>query len=74
MNDEMNSKDISIEENKEVSSSTSQEDVSKIIEWVNQIKEENTREHALAELSKKRETFPDLALYIWYSTGAVSSL
>lgn len=74
MNDEMNSKDISIEETKESVGSTSQEDISKIIEWVNQIKEENTREQALAELSRKRETFSDLAIYIWYSNGIVASL
>ena len=50
------------------------EDEQKIIEWVNQIKDENTRERALGELSKKRENFNDLALYIWYSTGTVSAL
>lgn len=50
------------------------EDEQKIIEWVNQIKDESTRERALGELSKKRENFNDLALYIWYSTGTVSAL
>ena len=50
------------------------EDVSRIIEWVNQIKDERTRENALGELSRKRESFNDLALYIWYSTGTVSTL
>ena len=50
------------------------EDVSRIIEWVNQIKDEKTRENALGELSRKRESFNDLALYIWYSTGTVSIL
>ena len=73
MNDELN-KDISIEEIKESFNHTSQEDITQIIQWVNDIKYENTRELALAELSKKRESFTDLALYIWYSTGTVSSL
>ena len=50
------------------------EDVSRIIEWVNQIKDGKTRENALGELSRKRESFNDLALYIWYSTGTVSIL
>jgi hypothetical protein len=73
MNDELN-KDMSIEEIKESFNHTSQEDITQIIQWVNDIKYETTREHALAELSKKRESFTDLALYIWYSTGTVSSL
>lgn len=50
------------------------EDISKIIEWLEQIKDPETRENALSELSKKRESFPDLAIYLWYSTGVVASL
>ncbi|CAG9460151.1 unnamed protein product [Pedinophyceae sp. YPF-701] len=34
----------------------------------------NTREHALLELSKKRETFPDLAPYLWHSHGTIAAL
>ncbi|MCQ2821708.1 MAG: Rcd1-like cell differentiation family protein [archaeon] len=45
-----------------------------IIKWVDQLKDESTREAALTELSRKRETFSDLAIYIWYSTGTVSAL
>ena len=45
-----------------------------IIQMVNEIKDENTREAALDELSHKRESLPDLALYIWYSTGTVATL
>ncbi len=52
----------------------SQEDITLIIQWVNDIKDESKRETALAELSKKRENFADLALYLWYSTGTVASL
>ena len=33
-----------------------------------------TRENALLELSKKRETFPDLAPYLWHSFGTISAL
>ena len=50
------------------------EEVAKIAQWVRMIKEESTREIALAELSRKRESFGDLALYIWYTSGIVSCL
>lgn len=33
-----------------------------------------TRENALLELSKKRETFPELAPYLWHSFGTLSAL
>ena len=32
------------------------------------------REAALLELSKKRETFPDLAPVLWYSFGTITAL
>ena len=51
-----------------------EEEVKQIIKWVDQIKDESTREKALEELSHKRESLSDLALYIWYSTGAVATL
>ena len=50
------------------------EEVKQIIKWVDQIKDETTREKALEELSHKRESLSDLALYIWYSTGTVATL
>ena len=50
------------------------EEVNQIIKWVDQIKDESTREKALEELSHKRESLSDLALYIWYSTGTVATL
>ena len=34
----------------------------------------STRENALLELSKKRETFPELAPYLWHSFGTISAL
>ena len=51
-----------------------EEEVKQIIKWVDQIKDETTREKALEELSHKRESLSDLALYIWYSTGTVATL
>ena len=51
-----------------------EEEMKQINEWVDQIKDENTREKALEELSHKRESLSDLALYIWYSTGTVATL
>jgi CCR4-NOT transcription complex subunit 9 len=33
-----------------------------------------TRENALLELSKKREAFPELAPYLWYSFGTIAAL
>jgi CCR4-NOT transcription complex subunit 9 len=32
------------------------------------------REDALTELSKKKETFPNLALYLWNSVGTIAIL
>ena len=51
-----------------------EEEIKQIINWVNQIKDENSRERALEELSHKRESLTDLALYIWYSTGTIAIL
>ena len=51
-----------------------EEEIKQIVEWVDQIKDENLREKALEELSHKRESLSDLALYIWYSTGTVATL
>ncbi len=50
------------------------EEVKQIVKWVEQIRDESTREKALEELSHKRESLTDLALYIWYSTGTVATL
>ncbi len=54
--------------------STDFDEISKILKLIENIKNENCRESAFAELSKQRETFPDLATYIWYSTGVVTCL
>lgn len=42
--------------------------------YVQQLINPSTRENALLELSKKREHFPDLAPYLWYSFGTVAAL
>ncbi len=34
----------------------------------------HSRENALLELSKKRESFPELAPYLWHSFGTISAL
>ena len=58
----------------EKSDKEKEDEVKQIVKWVDQIKDENTREKALEELSHKRESLSDLALYIWYSTGTVATL
>jgi hypothetical protein len=42
--------------------------------YVQQLISPATRENALLELSKKRENFPDLAPYLWYSFGTIAAL
>lgn len=42
--------------------------------YVHQLINPATRENALLELSKKRENFPELAPYLWYSFGAIAAL
>eukprot|EP00879_Flechtneria_rotunda_P008357 GHRR01008754.1.p1 GENE.GHRR01008754.1~~GHRR01008754.1.p1 ORF type:complete len:290 (+),score=67.87 GHRR01008754.1:456-1325(+) len=42
--------------------------------YVHQLSNQATRENALLELSKKRENFPELAPYLWYSFGTVAAL
>lgn len=42
--------------------------------YVQQLINPATRENALLELSKKRENFPDLAPYLWYSFGTIAAL
>jgi hypothetical protein len=67
--------------NQEIDNSTySEENISQansiedIVEWVNQLKDANTRVNALIQLSKKREAYPDLALFLWYAPGIISVL
>ena len=62
------------QEKQEKSKEKEKEEIKQITEWVDQIKDENNQEKALEELSHKRESLSDLALYIWYSTGTVATL
>ncbi|QIX02091.1 hypothetical protein AMS68_007608 [Peltaster fructicola] len=50
------------------------EDNRRVLEWVAQILNANTREGALLELSKKREQVPELALILWHSFGVMTAL
>ncbi|KAF2159125.1 hypothetical protein M409DRAFT_71251 [Zasmidium cellare ATCC 36951] len=50
------------------------EDNRRVLEWIAQVLNVNTREAALLELSKKREQVPELALILWHSFGVMTSL
>jgi CCR4-NOT transcription complex subunit 9 len=47
---------------------------SDIENYVHQLINPISRENALLELSKKRENFPELAPYLWYSFGTIAAL
>lgn len=49
------------------------EDNRRVLEWIAQVLNVNTREAALLELSKKREQVPELALILWHSFGMSQS-
>lgn len=46
----------------------------KVIEHIANLKYPEKREEALQELSKKRESFPKLAVYLWHSVGTLAIL
>ncbi|KAI9738639.1 MAG: Cell differentiation protein rcd1 [Cirrosporium novae-zelandiae] len=46
----------------------------KVLGWVADLMNANTRETALMELSKKREQVPELAMILWHSFGVMTSL
>ena len=46
----------------------------KIIEHIANLKYPEKREEALGELSKKRESFSQLAVYLWHSVGTLAIL
>merc|ERR1719329_1247798 len=56
------------------SSADGQEDSEKIFILVAELTNPEQRESALLELSKKRESFVDLAPILWHSFGSVSAL
>jgi len=45
-----------------------------IVQHINQLSNPETRENALLELSKKRESVPDLAPMLWHSFGTIAAL
>jgi CCR4-NOT transcription complex subunit 9 len=53
---------------------TVSEDNRRTLSYVADLLNENTREAALLELSKKREQVPELALILWHSFGTSSAL
>ncbi|XP_061571518.1 CCR4-NOT transcription complex subunit 9-like isoform X1 [Cololabis saira] len=57
-----------------VSSALAQVDREKIYLWINELSGPETRENALLELSKKRESVPDLAPMLWHSCGTIAAL
>lgn len=46
----------------------------KVFQWINELAHPDTRETALLELSKKRESVPDLAPMLWHSFGTTAAL
>lgn len=50
------------------------EDNRRTMAYIADLLDENTRETALLELSKKREQVPELALILWHSFGVMTSL
>uniref|UniRef100_A0A3Q3MRK2 CCR4-NOT transcription complex subunit 9 n=1 Tax=Labrus bergylta TaxID=56723 RepID=A0A3Q3MRK2_9LABR len=57
-----------------VTSALAQVDREKIYQWINELSNPETRENALLELSKKRESVPDLAPMLWHSCGTIAGL
>ena len=58
----------------EYSYATLDREMEKVVEYIANLKYPEKREDALQELSKKRESFPNLAPYLWYSVGTVAIL
>ncbi|XP_028365041.2 CCR4-NOT transcription complex subunit 9 isoform X1 [Phyllostomus discolor] len=59
---------------KPVPTALAQVDREKIYQWINELSSPETRENALLELSKKRESVPDLAPMLWHSFGTIAAL
>lgn len=45
-----------------------------VYSWIQELSAPDTREHALIELSRKREVLPDLAPMLWNSFGTIAAL
>uniref|UniRef100_A0A0K0DC40 CCR4-NOT transcription complex subunit 9 n=1 Tax=Angiostrongylus cantonensis TaxID=6313 RepID=A0A0K0DC40_ANGCA len=48
--------------------------IDEILQWILDLKDINRRENALLELSKKRDSVPELAIWLWYSFGTMAAL
>ncbi|KAJ6636809.1 CCR4-NOT transcription complex subunit 9 [Pseudolycoriella hygida] len=53
---------------------SSAEQMESVYQWINELSHPDTRETALLELSKKRESVPDLAPMLWHSFGTIGAL
>ncbi|KJH47861.1 cell differentiation family, Rcd1 [Dictyocaulus viviparus] len=49
-------------------------DREEILQWILDLKDSNKRENALLELSKKRDSVPELPIWLWYSFGTMAAL
>lgn len=49
-------------------------DRERVYQWILELASPDTREHALLELSKKREVVSDLAPMLWHSFGTIAAL
>ncbi|CAI7992220.1 CCR4-NOT transcription complex subunit 9, partial [Geodia barretti] len=49
-------------------------DRDQVFQWIQELTSPSTREHALIELSRKREVLPDLAPMLWHSFGTMAAL
>ncbi|KAI6192169.1 CCR4-NOT transcription complex subunit 9 [Aphelenchoides bicaudatus] len=49
-------------------------DIDKMCQLILDIRDANKRENALLELSKKRESIPDLPVWLWQSYGTMTCL
>lgn len=50
------------------------EEINEIVNLILKVKDPNTKDAALSELSKKRDNFSDLAIYLWYTPGIIACL
>ena len=51
-----------------------QEELKLITQYIKNLRDPEKREEALNQLSRKRETFPDLPVLLWYSVGTITIL
>ncbi|KAJ1352124.1 CCR4-NOT transcription complex subunit 9 [Parelaphostrongylus tenuis] len=51
-----------------------QVDRDEILQWILDLKDVSKRENALLELSKKRDSVPELPIWLWYSFGTMAAL